>query len=413
MLNDVQIEIFRPKLTTYQREFLYNEERFTIVEASTKCGKTFSMLWWLFEAANENKKNGAQYWWVAPIYSQAQIAFNRLRRVVEEYNVFDINISHLTVTLPTGVVIAFKSAEKADNLYGDDVHAAVFDEATRAREDAWYALRSTLTKTRGKCKIIGNTKGKKNWVYKLGQRARGGEPDYAYFRVTAWDAVKAGILLQEEIEQAQRDLPEHVFRELYLAEPSEDGANPFGLDHIQRVLQDVVISTKTESYGIDLAKSFDWTVITGLDAHGRITYFSRFQKDWLQTKEEIIRVVGRTECLVDSTGVGDAIVEDLQKSCSNVEGFKYTSDSKQKLMEGLAFAIQNNKVQVLKGIMQEEVESFEFEYSQRGVKYSAPSGLHDDCVNSLALAYKKLNAPVVVSGAPQRQYPFQPRNTNW
>jgi len=127
------------------------------------------MLWWLFEQANDVKKNGAQFWWIAPVYSQAQIAFNRLRRVVEEYGIFTINISHLTITLPTGVVIAFKSAEKADNLYGDDVYASVFDEATRAREDAWFALRSTLTKTRGKCKIIGNTKGKKNWVYKLGQ----------------------------------------------------------------------------------------------------------------------------------------------------------------------------------------------------------------------------------------------------
>lgn len=384
----IKVKIERPNLTEYQKEFLYNPERFTIVEASTKCGKTFSMLWWLFEQANDVKKNGAQFWWIAPVYSQAQIAFNRLRRVVEEYGIFTINISHLTITLPTGVVIAFKSAEKADNLYGDDVYASVFDEATRAREDAWFALRSTLTKTRGKCKIIGNTKGKKNWVYKLGQKARAGEKDYAYFRVTAWDAVKAGILMQEEIEQAQRDLPEHVFKELYLAEPSEDGQNPFGLQHIANAVQFDVLNTKIVSFGIDLAKSFDWTVIVGLDQLGNIAYFKRFQKDWLQTKAEITRVVGNTYCVVDSTGVGDSIVEDLQKTCRNVEGFKYTSESKQKLMEGLAFALQNNKVKVLNGVMREEMEAFEFEYSQRGVKYSAPSGVHDDCVNALALAVK-------------------------
>lgn len=268
------------------------------------------------------------------------------------------------------------------------MYASVFDEATRAREDAWFALRSTLTKTRGKCKIIGNTKGKKNWVYKLGQKARAGEKDYAYFRVTAWDAVKAGILMQEEIEQAQRDLPEHVFKELYLAEPSEDGQNPFGLQHIANAVQFDVLNTKIVSFGIDLAKSFDWTVIVGLDQLGNIAYFKRFQKDWLQTKAEITRVVGNTYCVVDSTGVGDSIVEDLQKTCRNVEGFKYTSESKQKLMEGLAFALQNNKVKVLNGVMREEMEAFEFEYSQRGVKYSAPSGVHDDCVNALALAVK-------------------------
>jgi phage FluMu gp28-like protein len=122
---------------------------------------------------------------------------------------FTINESKLRLTLPTGAIIQFKSAEKPDNLYGDDVYACVFDEFTRAREEAWFALRSTLTATNGKCKLIGNAKGKKNWGYRLGLKARAGEQDYEYHKITAWDAVEAGILKQEEIEQAQRDLPDH------------------------------------------------------------------------------------------------------------------------------------------------------------------------------------------------------------
>ncbi len=31
-------------------------------------------------------------------------------------------------------------------------------------------------------------------------------------------------------------------------------------------------------------------------------------------------------------------------------------------------------------------ENFEFEYTRTGVRYTAPSGLHDDCVMALALA---------------------------
>ena len=46
---------------------------------------------------------------------------------------------HLTVTLANGATIWFKSAEKPDNLYGEDVYAAVMDEATRIREEAWHA----------------------------------------------------------------------------------------------------------------------------------------------------------------------------------------------------------------------------------------------------------------------------------
>lgn len=378
----------RPPLTQYQKDILDAPERFTIMEASTKTGKTASHIIWLFEQGL-SVKEGQSVWWVAPVYSQAEIAFNRMRNQVSQRNIFDVNHSKLKLTLPTGGIIHFKSAQDPDNLFGEDVYAAVFDEASRAKEQAWFALRSTLTATNGKCKIIGNAKGKKNWMYRLGVKARAGEPDYKYFKITAYDAVEAGILTLAEVEQAKRDLPDFVFKELYLAEPNEDGSNPFGFDFIRECLQDKVSGAQTEFFGIDIAKTKDWTVITGLDKNGRTSYFDRFQKDWAQTKETILRLPNKPT-LIDSTGVGDSFVEDLHKQRSMIEGFKYTTDSKQKLIASLAQAVQGKQVGVLKGITQDEMESFEFVYNPTtgNVKYSAPEGEHDDCVNSLALAYK-------------------------
>jgi hypothetical protein len=52
---------------------------------------------------------------------------------------------------------AGKSGEKPDGLYGEDVFAAVIDEASRMREEAWHALRSTLTATRGMRISIGQS----------------------------------------------------------------------------------------------------------------------------------------------------------------------------------------------------------------------------------------------------------------
>lgn len=381
----MQLTVKKPNLTSYQKKMLYGEERFTITEASTKVGKTFSHLWWLFELALASNKEGANFWWVAPVYPQAEIAFNRLRRTIAQYGVFQVNISKLSITCPNGAVIMFKSAEKPDNLYGEDVYAVVFDEFTRARQEAWHAIRSTLTKTKGKCKLIGNAKGKKNWGYLLGAKARAGEPNYAYFRVTAYDAANEGIIGIEEIEQAKRDLPERVFKELYLAEPQEDAANPFGFDYIAKCIKP--ISTKHPKYfGIDLAKSHDYTVIIGLDENGDICYFDRFQRDWEQTTNEVIRVVGRAKALIDGTGVGDPIFERVSKACVNAEQIKYTNTSKQQLMEGLAVAVQRCEISILDGILRDEMEAFEFEYSLRGVKYNAPVGFTDDCVNALALA---------------------------
>jgi hypothetical protein len=386
------IEITKPKLTSYQKQILYSPARFTVTKGATKIGKTFPHLYWIFERAHDGKKKGANYWWVAPVHSQSKIAFNRLRRVCVQLG-YRINESELFIETGIDSRIWFKSADNPDNLYGEDVFAVVFDEFTRAKEQAWHAIRSTLTATHGVCKFIGNSKGRKNWGHKLWLKAKSGEPGYEAFRITAYDAVAEGILTIEEIEQAKRDLPDLAFRELYLAEDLEDQANPFGITFIKNQIR-TISSAPTVCYGVDLAKSNDWTVVTGLDRSGNVSYFARWQSDWGQTRTRLIKTIGSTPALVDSTGVGDPIVEDMQRACMGVEGYHYTSSSKQKIMEGLANGIQKGVVGILDGIMRDELEAFEFVYGRTGVKYSAPSGLHDDSVNSLALAYHKLSSGV-------------------
>lgn len=381
----MNINISAPTLTDYQKLIINSEARYTVTEASTKTGKTFSHIYWLFKESHQPyNKPGFNHWWVAPIYSQTKIAFNRMVRKVAGNPQYKVNQSELTITTPLGSVIAFKSAEKPDNLYGEDVYSAVFDEFTRARESAWHALRSTITATKGKVKFIGNARGSKNWGHKLGQRARSGG-EWEYHKITAYDGVAAGILDIEEIEAAKKDLPERVFKELYLAEASEEGTTPFGLNHISKCIKPIS-TLAPEWFGVDLAKSYDFTVIIGLDVNGDIAYYDRFQRDWTQTRSEIIRVVGDKPCKVDSTGVGDPIVEDMQKSCVNMYGYKFTSESKQKLIEGLVMSIQEGTTSVLDNEHRYELEQFEFVYSHRSVKYSAPEGEHDDIVMAHALA---------------------------
>lgn len=382
--DNIQIEIERPNLTEYQKKILYSEARFTVTKGATKIGKTFPHLFWLFEKAHEKKKPGANYWWVAPIYAQAKIAFNRMRRVAVELN-YRINESELFIETDYDSRIWFKSADKPDSLYGEDVFAVVFDEFTRAKEGAWSAIRSTLTHTRGPCKFIGNSKGKKNWGHKLWLKAKAGEPGYEAFKVTAYDAVDAGILELEEVEQAKRDLPELAFRELYLAEDLDDQANPFGIQAIQSRIKGLS-TLEPVCFGVDLAKSVDWTVIVGLDVNGDVCYFDRFQYDWTQTTRKVIQTIGYKPANIDSTGVGDPIFELVSKECSGAISFKFTQHSKQQLMERLAVSIQKGDISVLSGTMQDELENFEYQYTKTGVKYSAPDGMHDDCVMGLALA---------------------------
>lgn len=217
------------KLAKYQEDFLYDPARFTITEASTKTGKTFSHLYWLFEMSHgknpqwytDSVEPGWWFWWVAPVFGQAEIAYRRLKNKLQGFNKYKFNESKLFIETPVKTLIGFKSADKPDSLYGEDVYAAVFDEFTRAKQSAWFALRSTLTATKGPCKFIGNYTGSMNWGHKLSVKAKI-DPDYSYHRVTAYDAVRAGILDEKEVEQARSDLPIAVFKSLYLAEGSAE-----------------------------------------------------------------------------------------------------------------------------------------------------------------------------------------------
>lgn len=293
----------RPALYRKQYDAFFCDARYSIVEASTKSGKTVGALAWLTEQAALGGAPGRNYWWVAPVHAQARIAYERLKLGLTR-QFYDSRETVLTIELKNGAVIWFKSAEKPDTLYGEDVYAAVIDEATRCREASWHAVRSTLTATGGPVRIVGNVKGRKNWAYKMARRAEAGEQDMSYHKITAYDAVEAGVLEASEVEDAKRMLPEHVFRELYLAEPSDDGGNPFGLSNIERSIRPLDAGTRAVCFGIDLARSVDYTVIVGLNAKGEVCVFERFQKPWRETIETILSTV-TAPALVDSTGVGD------------------------------------------------------------------------------------------------------------
>lgn len=386
------IEYRRPWLYPKQLEAIFHDKRYGCIEASTKAGKTVGCIAWLFEQAAINGAPGRNYWWVAPIFPQAKIAFRRLKRYIPR-SLYVANESELTLTLPNGAVIWFKGADKPDSLYGEDVYAAVLDEASRQKDEAWHAVRSTLTATKGPVRLIGNVKGRKNFFYQLSRKAESGEPNMAYHVITAYDAVEGGVVTLEEIEDAKRLLPEGVFNELYLCKPSDDGGNPFGL----RAIREAVGPLSKEPpvcWGWDLAKSVDWTVGIALDAQGRVCRFERFQKPWQETIVYIAAETNDLPALVDSTGVGDPVLEALQKLGRRFEGFKFSSSSKQQLMEGLAVAIQQRQITFPDGIIAMELEQFEFEYTRTGVRYSAPEGAHDDCVCSLALAVSKFSVPV-------------------
>ncbi len=270
------------RVVTYRRPWLYEaqtaalfcSERYAVIEASTKAGKTVGALVWLNEQAALHGGPNRNFWWVAPLYSQARIAYRRLKAFLPR-GMFESNETEMTVTLLNGSVIWFKTARDPDALYGEDVYAAVIDEATRVSAESWHAVRSTLTATQGPARIIGNVKGTDNWAYVLARKAEAGAPRWHYSKLTAWDAVDGGILARAEVEDAKATLPADVFAELYLAEPSQRSrfftGTPGFTDKVPsggRVCRAWDMAVTEPKPGRDP----DWTVGAKIVQHGGRTY---------------------------------------------------------------------------------------------------------------------------------------------
>jgi hypothetical protein len=376
----------RPPLYPKQEAALFTPARYGLIEASTKSGKTVGAMAWLFEQAVRGR-SGDNFWWVAPVSAQAAIAFDRFKKDLPQV-AFTANETHKMLTIVNGTRIWFKSGDRPDSLFGEDVCAAVMDEATRCKEDAWHAIRTTLTATKGPVRIISNVKGRNNWAYRMARRAEAGDPDMHYAKITARDLIDAGMLSADELADAERHLPAPVFRELYYAEASDDQGNPFGLAAIRRC-RAPLSSRNPVVWGWDLAKHIDWTVGVALDEEGVVCRFERRQGTWEQIFETIVTLTGDVSALVDSTGVGDPIVDRLQRVSGGMfQGFHFSAPTKQQLMEGLAVTIQQQRVRFPDGPITAELETFEYEFTRTGVHYCAPEGLHDDCVCALALAVR-------------------------
>lgn len=377
MRQEVQITLSQPH--SGQEKILAERQRFN----SLSCGRRFGKSALAVNLLSETSINGDPAGYFTPTYKLLDGTYNEclhaLDPIVKRKN------EHQFIELITGGRIEFWSLENELAGRSRKYKRVIVDEAAFAKA-LWVrwteSIRATLADLKGDAWFMSTPKGK-NDFYKLFMRGRSGEQNWASWQMSTYDNP---YIDPTEIDDARSDLPEAAFRQEYMAEFLENAANPFGSAYIAQCTYPLS-NAPAVCFGVDLAKSYDYTVIIGLDRNGSVCFFERFQKDWRQTVQTILNLPS-APIAIDSTGVGDPIAEDIAR-VRDVELFKFTSTSKQQLMEGLALGIQQRKITFPEGHIVDELNNFEYEFTRTGVKYSAPAGLHDDCVCSLALAWHK------------------------
>lgn len=333
-------------------------------------------------------------WWIAPTYQQSMLAYRMIENAIQKTGfVIENQKSEKRILLKNDSVIMFKSADNFNALRGEGVNFVVIDEAATIQREAWeQAIRPTLSDKNGKALIIGTPKGR-NWFYEL--FARGCDPEQTEYKSYSFPTWTNPLIPESEIEEVRRSLPADVFRQEYEAQFLEDSAGVFR--NIRECIAgqfEEPIRSKQYYIGWDIAKHQDFSVLVCMDSNRHVVAFDRFNQ--IDYSLQLSRVQAMAEkykasVLMDSTGAGDPVMEQLRARGVMVEGYNLSSQSKQQLIEHLAVGIEQRLLTFPQiDVLINELQIYEYEITRAGnVRYNAPSGFHDDTVIALGLAYWK------------------------
>lgn len=375
------VQVNLPKPHKGQQQVLASTARFKVLLCGRRWGKTLvSQI-----IAISAMLNGEMVAYVTPEFGLGKEFFREILQYLPERVIKTNNKSDLYIELVTGGSLKFFSGEALDSFRGRKFHKVIIDEAAFINDlaNAWYgSIRPTLSDFKGEALFISTPRGQ-NFFYACYLKGKYHEEGFAswHFPTNTNPYFPKG-----EFEEAKATYPEAKFKEEYLAEPMENSANPFGVDNIKKNTISTLSSEPTVVYGIDLASRYDFTVIIGLDANGVMTYFDRFQLPWSTTMDKIKLLPQDTLKVIDSTGVGNVVFDELQSTTNNIRGFTFTSTSKPAIINQLVNNVQKGTIK-FNDITAAEMNVFEYSRTSTGhIKFAAQAGFHDDCVCALAIA---------------------------
>jgi hypothetical protein len=361
---------------------------YCVVPTGRQFGKTMlaenQAVKWCIENKNWNVA------WISPTYKQCKKVFREMKNNLGDCPAFakPPNQSDLIFYFGNGSQLIFYSAEAYDSIRGESFTGMVCDEFRFFNQHAWTeGIKPTLTVTGKKVLIISTPKGKGEF-YNLFQLGKS-EPRYISFTADSYSNPYAN---KSEIDDARRTLPDHIFRQEYLAEFLEDGSEVF-----PNINESVKTGTKgSRCYaGIDLGRANDYTVLTIVDENDNELYCERWRHmEWSKIIDNVVTILNQYQpyTFIESNGAQDAIFEMIRNKVtfgkSRVEPFITTSKTKQEIVENLIVAFEQKQIGIIGHDWQVgELQSFSYEYNvkTRQIKYSAPIGLHDDYVMSRAI----------------------------
>lgn len=391
-------------------------KRHTMLRCGRRYGKTKFGIYRALKCALAGEKVG----WFAPTNKYALEAWrecvSRLREYIKATGGRISDAEKRIETAEGGLIEVWSLADNDDPARGREYDLVIFDEAglvPRLADIFEAAVEPTLATTGGKSLFLGTPKGARtSFNMMFADAERGVDEEWSAFNGKTVENTTRPKLIAE-VEKARKRAERRgtlaIWRQEYEGVPADDGSNPIGMVAIERcsepatrdeslawsrwfpVLADGAKARRTVCFGVDLARSTDYTVVVGFDVFGRWSECHRWQADWGTTKKRLLSLIGtELPTFMDASGVGSPIVQDLQLVGMQVTPYVFTYRSRGTLIEDLVTAFHGQRLLIPDNFIRQELESLSVVTNEETgfTRYQVPNGMHDDGMMALALAWR-------------------------
>jgi hypothetical protein len=374
-----------------QAEIHRNLKRFSVLDCGRRFGKDIIER----NYASEGLLHSEPVAWYEPEYKSLMDNWNWFTQTFYPMTLRKSEQEH-RLDLVNGGFIEMWSLQDKDASRGRHYKRVVINEAAKVPylEYSWNAvIRITLADLRGGA-MIGSTPKGINYFKTLYDRGQDKlQSEWASFHKTTYDNP---YIAQSEIAEIKASIPEIIFNQEILAQFIDMEGSVF-----RRIQEAATSETQDEPQpgrqyvaGVDVAASVDYTVISVFDvATKSLVFIDRFNRvDYNVLEDRLQACYNRwhlQSMSIEANSIGQPVLDALNNRGMSIIPFTTTSATKQTIITGLQSAFEHGEIKIINDpVLIGELLSFESKRSPSGsFTYSAPVGMHDDCVMSLAIAW--------------------------
>jgi phage terminase large subunit-like protein len=392
----------------YQTEFMDHDSTRKVAVCGRRVGKSRMAGWMALHAAVTNSNHEIIV--TAKARRQASELFNQIKKEVrksayseEAWGISDSTNTEINFTNGSRIKV-LPVGRDGSNIRGYGADMLTVDEAAFIKDDIFQQVLSPMLAVGDSTFVLLSTPfGKDGYLYNRYQDAM--EDDSSeWFGINV--PTSANPLIDESfIKEQERTLTRNQFKREILGKFSSTSDAFFTHEELtnNNVAKNQPVHQESDVcyLGVDLASTGgDLSVYVCIDEDGNV-----FNIDYTEDKPlteamgkvtELDNTYDFTKILIDSTGLGQGVVDQLKETLGRkVQGFKFSNESKQSLYNTLKNELQKGAISYYFISDKDEPENrmvkqcldLKKSFTSTGkLKISHPSNGHDDFSDALSLA---------------------------